>query len=183
MRVEHIGNATLYLGDCMDVLPMLRVDHVITDPPYEAEAHGTGKRLLGRRADAAPGAFERVIQPAALDFAAMTDDLRAHVCAWAAESCAGWFATFCQAEAVADWREAMEAGGAKWRRAMVWFKPDSSPQLSGDRPAQGYESIALSWCGEGGRRGNGGGRRGVGSARHRARSPAAHPFPLGRRRG
>jgi len=30
-----IGNATLYLGDCMEVLPTLpRVDAVITDPPY-----------------------------------------------------------------------------------------------------------------------------------------------------
>jgi site-specific DNA-methyltransferase (adenine-specific)/modification methylase len=35
MRVEHIGNATLYLGDCMDILPTLpKVDAVITDPPY-----------------------------------------------------------------------------------------------------------------------------------------------------
>lgn len=30
-----IGNATLYCGDCMDILPTLpRVDAVITDPPY-----------------------------------------------------------------------------------------------------------------------------------------------------
>lgn len=30
-----IGNATLYLGDCMDILPILdKVDAVITDPPY-----------------------------------------------------------------------------------------------------------------------------------------------------
>ncbi len=30
-----IGDATLYLGDCMDVLPTLpKVDAVITDPPY-----------------------------------------------------------------------------------------------------------------------------------------------------
>ncbi len=30
-----IGNATLYCGDCMDLLPTLeRVDAVITDPPY-----------------------------------------------------------------------------------------------------------------------------------------------------
>ena len=35
MRVETIGNATLYLGDCMDILPTLdTVDAVITDPPY-----------------------------------------------------------------------------------------------------------------------------------------------------
>ena len=35
MRKEVIGDATLYLGDCMDVLPTLeKVDAVITDPPY-----------------------------------------------------------------------------------------------------------------------------------------------------
>lgn len=35
VRVETIGDATLYLGDCMEVLPTLgKVDAVITDPPY-----------------------------------------------------------------------------------------------------------------------------------------------------
>ncbi|QRF55765.1 DNA methyltransferase [Variovorax paradoxus] len=35
MRVETIGDATLYLGDCMEILPSLeRVAAVITDPPY-----------------------------------------------------------------------------------------------------------------------------------------------------
>jgi site-specific DNA-methyltransferase (adenine-specific) len=35
MRVEVIGDATLYLADCMEVLPTLgKVDAVITDPPY-----------------------------------------------------------------------------------------------------------------------------------------------------
>lgn len=35
MRVETIGDATLYLGDCREILPTLeRVDAVITDPPY-----------------------------------------------------------------------------------------------------------------------------------------------------
>ena len=34
-RKEVIGNATLYLGDCRDVLPTLtEVDLVLTDPPY-----------------------------------------------------------------------------------------------------------------------------------------------------
>lgn len=34
-RVERIGNATLYLGDCREILPTLgRVEAVITDPPY-----------------------------------------------------------------------------------------------------------------------------------------------------
>jgi len=35
MQKEVIGNATLYLGDCREVLPTLgSVDAVITDPPY-----------------------------------------------------------------------------------------------------------------------------------------------------
>ena len=35
MRKEIIGNATLYLGDCAEILPMIdKVDAVITDPPY-----------------------------------------------------------------------------------------------------------------------------------------------------
>ena len=35
MKKVEIGDATLYLGDCMDILPTLpKVDAVITDPPY-----------------------------------------------------------------------------------------------------------------------------------------------------
>jgi DNA modification methylase len=38
-RVEHIGRATLYLGDCRDILPTLpKVDAVVTDPPYGIKA-------------------------------------------------------------------------------------------------------------------------------------------------
>ena len=34
-RIEQIGNATLYLGDCTEILPTLgRFDAVIADPPY-----------------------------------------------------------------------------------------------------------------------------------------------------
>ena len=47
-----IGNATLYLGDCRDILPTLpKVDAVITDPPYGigrgSGMGGGGHRLAG----------------------------------------------------------------------------------------------------------------------------------------
>lgn len=42
-EIVTIGDATLYLGDCREILPMLeRVDAVITDPPY-----GLGDRMKG----------------------------------------------------------------------------------------------------------------------------------------
>ena len=37
MRIERIGDATLYCGDCLDVLPGLSgVDCTIVDPPYSS---------------------------------------------------------------------------------------------------------------------------------------------------
>jgi hypothetical protein len=34
-RKERIGDCTLYLGDCREILPLLpKVDAVVTDPPY-----------------------------------------------------------------------------------------------------------------------------------------------------
>lgn len=47
-RVETIGNATLYLGDCRDILPTLgKVDAVVTDPPYGINKDGQVKTTGG----------------------------------------------------------------------------------------------------------------------------------------
>jgi site-specific DNA-methyltransferase (adenine-specific)/modification methylase len=52
MKVE-IGSATLYLGDCMDILPTLpKVDAVITDPPYGINENS--KKVASRGKLAAP---------------------------------------------------------------------------------------------------------------------------------
>lgn len=54
MRVERIGDATLYLGDCREVLPELSgVDAVVTDPPYGQAFRPRGVQRTGRGLNAA----------------------------------------------------------------------------------------------------------------------------------
>ena len=51
MRIERIGKATLYCGDCLEILPTLdRVDAAVTGPPYNV-----GKNY-GTHDDAMPAA-------------------------------------------------------------------------------------------------------------------------------
>ena len=38
-RREVVGLATLYLGDALGVLPRIKADHIITDPPYSERTH------------------------------------------------------------------------------------------------------------------------------------------------
>jgi len=54
-RKEVIGDATLYLGDCLEILPTLpKVDAVITDPPYSSggfNESGKSSGSIGTRTD------------------------------------------------------------------------------------------------------------------------------------
>ena len=51
LRKEIIGDATLYLGDCREVLPTLgKVDAVVTDPPYGI-SHKSGGGTGGKWAN------------------------------------------------------------------------------------------------------------------------------------
>lgn len=44
-RVERIGCATLYLGDCRDVVPTLgQLDTVVSDPPYGMAFHSNHRK-------------------------------------------------------------------------------------------------------------------------------------------
>jgi len=49
MRTETIGDATLYLGDCREVMDQTGVDTVVSDPPYGMKYNTTSDRFSGGR--------------------------------------------------------------------------------------------------------------------------------------
>lgn len=152
-RVENIGAATLYLGNSLELVADLApFDHVITDPPYEAIMHASKNERAPARLDSGPA-----LQ--GLDFAPI-DDIRERVVAMG-EHCDGWFIAFCTSEGVGRWADCINVSPMKYKRACVWIKPDSTPQLNGQGPAQGAEHFVCAWAGQGHAKWNGGGKRGV----------------------
>ena len=165
----------LWLGDCRTILPMLApVDHVITDPPYEAEAHTQGRR--GNTPRDGDGAFSAT-RP--LDFAPIDAEVRQHVGGLMATLSQGWVLVFCQVEAAMLWRDALQP--ARYSRTQIWRKPNAPCQFTGDRPGMGYESIVTAWAGIGRSRWNGGGSHGVYeymTARHESGHMTEKPLDL-----
>ena len=170
-----IGDCRLLLGDCLEILPLLgKVDAVVTDPPYEAVMQSKWG-VLSKQAPSSHVRFEEI------GFDAI-DHVRADVAQAVKNVCEGWGVFFCMAEGVRAWRDAIEATGAKYKRAMVWVKPDAMPQFNGQGPSTGHEMMVSAWYGTGHSRWNGGGKPGtfiynkntLGGGQH----PTQKPLPL-----
>lgn len=147
-----IGAATLYLGDCLDVLPALEpVDHVFSDPPYEDELHQAIGRIRRNDGRAMIGdlGFEGV------------NAIRGDVARACVALSRGWLILFTLAEGVRAWRDDIQAAGGKYDTCLAWVKPDSAPRFNGQGPARGFECAVTAWCGPGYRSWNAGGKRGV----------------------
>jgi site-specific DNA-methyltransferase (adenine-specific) len=85
------------------------------------------------------------------------------------------------AEGVRAWRDAIEESGAKYKRAMVWVKPDAMPQFNGQGPSVGHEMMVSAWYGTGHSKWNGGGRPGTFTYTKNtvgAQHPTQKPEPL-----
>lgn len=120
---------TLYHGDCREVLPTLTiVDHVMTDPPYSDDTHA-GARTNNSANPSTLVTFESVNA--------------SHVRSILSESKARRWAVL-----TLDWQHVLPLklsppNGWKFIRHGVWIKPNGTPQFTGDRPAQGWEAVAI----------------------------------------
>lgn len=144
----------IYLGDCRDVLPTLGpVDHVITDPPYSETTHNGARSLVSDNRVGGTGD-----NAGRIDFAPVDAQFVRGV--MEAAQPARWTI------ASLDWRhcgplESCPPSGLRFVRLGVWVKPDGAPQFTGDRPATGWEAIAILHKLGGKMRWNGGGNRAV----------------------
>lgn len=166
MSKIKIGKATIYHGDCRDVLRRrLRYDHCFMDPPYEETIHRAKKpRARKLRTDAGP-------ELKALEFGSVAE-LRPAIMPLIARDCPGWMIAFCTPEGIAPWRDAIEAAGARYKRACFWHKPDAAPQFNGQGPGYAVEPFVLAWCGTGFSKWRGGGRGNY--FRHNTNNPDRH---------
>lgn len=173
VRKEQIGDCTLYLGDCLEIMQTLEeVDHVISDPPYEDELHKAVGRI--RRADG-----REMVED--LGFAGI-NSRRGDVASACVRISRGWTILFTLAEGVRAWRDDLQAAGAKYDTCLAWVKPDASPRFNGQGAARGFECAVTCWCGPGYRKWNGGGRRGVFThcvnTNRQGEHPTEKPVPL-----
>ena len=60
MRVDHIGDASVYLGDCHALLPELQADAIITDPPYHLTTGKNGGSGAASLNTASPAGRSRI---------------------------------------------------------------------------------------------------------------------------
>lgn len=163
MTTERGKGWEMHLGDCIEIMKTLDpVDHVITDPPYEAEAHTKQRRSLKdatqKRGAANVGEVRRI--DSTLSFPAITPEQRLAASLQFARLARRWVVAFCQIEAITAWRAGLETAGLDWIRGGIWRKPDGMPQFTGDRPGMGFECLAIAHP-AGRKRWNGGGKHAV----------------------
>lgn len=115
--------------DIVSALPDCSVDVIIGDPPYDEHTqsnirsvYSSGKERVKRTALS----FEHLD-----DYAFVPELVRVSK---------RWVLCFCALEQLADYKR---AAGESWIRSGIFHKKQAAPQISGDRPANSCEGIAI----------------------------------------
>jgi len=114
-------------GDCLEVMPGIpdgAVDCVITDPPYNSHTHKNAKTTTGLKKFGV--CFSEIDN---YDFLGILLAKSKY-----------WIAVFCPIESVGIIKSENENN---YVRGMIWDRIVNTPQISGDRPSQACEGIAL----------------------------------------
>lgn len=130
--IEQIDDSFAFLSEIEDA----SVDVIITDPPYSEHVHtnmSSGTAMASKVRAGKKGGIPRVTMPfAPLEAYEWTKHLSRVAKRWAIAFCA-----------VEDFGAYRTAAPSSWVRGGIWYKPNSMGQLTGDRPANAYEGLAI----------------------------------------
>lgn len=151
----------IYHGDCLAVFDAVApfCDHCITDPPYARDVY---VRMQGPNTKTGSGTPARMSVPrgksgipmnhlkdggslsklAAGDIGCIDDMLRP-VATNLGALVRRWCIVFSDVETCHRWKAELEAASMRYIRTGAWVKPDAMPQMSGDRPAVGFEPCTI----------------------------------------
>lgn len=157
----------LYLGDAWQVVPELpRPDHLATDPPYGLRTK-KGARSTRRTQHLSEDAHE--LGAPIVPWQTSAKKLRELVVLAGARRWSLLFCDYIHAAAL----DVNPPSGHRHMRTAPWVKPNGAPQLSADRPAHSFETIACLHAEGDPSRWNGRGKRG--HYDHLVVSDAIHP--------
>lgn len=122
-----IGAATLYLGDCREILPALTFDHIIVDPPYSTRTHDGHDTASQDRRDGA--------EARKLGYEALSDHDARALAKLFHGACPGWVAWLTDSELAGTIRSAFDGLGRTTFAPVPYHHPGRSVRLAGDGPS------------------------------------------------
>lgn len=133
-----IGDATLYQGDCREIVPALDgVDAVIVDPPYSERTHA-GHDLIAR------GATSDGADRAKLGYGALTTEDARQLSAMYAAACAGWVVWMTDHMLAPAIASHLQAAGRYVFAPLPFYQAGRSVRISGDGPSSWTDWIVVS---------------------------------------
>jgi len=157
---------TLYNANAFEIMSRLQnehVDAVITDPPYSERTHANAKSNRGK------GHGNKTI-----DFQAFTDIDLMNAYEEMGRVTRSWVVSTIDYSFAARF-DTEPPKGLVQKRIGVWVKTNPMPQISADRPAQGWEAISYMHRSDSSSAWNGGGNHG--NYISPLASPTGHPTP------
>jgi len=133
------SHCQIFHGNCLEILPAIQsVEHLITDPPYSRDFyqrmrtdHGSNRTspvsLVALKAGEI-GDINELFTPISKEIGRVLKR---------------WGIVFSDLEFCQNWREALVSAGLDYIRTGAWVKPNSLPQMSGDRPGVGFEVCTI----------------------------------------
>lgn len=136
---------TLYHGNCLEVLASVApfCDHLITDPPYGRDVYLRASMPMTKTGSRTPIRIGAALTKLATGDIGCIDELMDPVALLVGALVKRWAIVFSDVESLEKWRTALVRGSLRYVRTGAWVKPDAMPQMSGDRPAVGFEPATI----------------------------------------